>query len=95
MDFAGYQIPECNVSFDALPSLLVEYCPRMFEGWEVVPDYPNNGFWFQCVGGCRVLYGNELALVLALCTYLKCDVFVWCNVKDIALHFVEGHTPLY
>lgn len=87
MNFAGYQIPECNVSYDALPSLLVEYNPNAFEGWEVVEDLERTGYWFRPVGGCRVLMGKDFALVLALCNYVKCDVFVWSMDKRLALHF--------
>ena len=95
MDFAGYSIPECNVSFEALPSLLVECCPNTFEGWEVLDDFVGTGYFFQSVGGCKVLSVGDMALVIALCKYVKCDAFLWVRNEYLCLHFSNDHTPLY
>lgn len=90
MNFAGYQIPECNVSFDAIPSLLVEYKPHAFEGWEVVEDLNGRGYWFRSCGGRSFLSGDSLHLVIAFCEYVKCDLFVWTENNSFSLHFVPG-----
>lgn len=94
MDFAGYSIPECNVSFDALPSLLVEYCPNTFEGWEVVDDSEGTGYIFQHVGGCRVLSVGDMALVVALCQYVKCSAYIWTLNNALKLHFTNNRIGL-
>lgn len=88
MNFAGYRIPECNVSFDAIPSLLVEYSPRIFEGWEVVDDSEGTGYWFNSYKQCGMLMGISLRLVIALCEYVKCDLYVWAKDDSLSLHFV-------
>lgn len=89
MNFAGFQIPECNVSFDALPSLLVEYFPVAFEGWEVVEDLNGCGYWFNSLVANGMLSGSALQLVRALCNYVGCDYFVWSKNDTLAIHFVR------
>ncbi len=89
MDFAGYQIPECNVSFDALPSLLVEYCPTNFEGWEVLEASHGGGYWFKSLVAVGLLSRTALRLIDALCEYVECDYFVWSKDDSIAIHFLR------
>ena len=87
MDFAGYSILECRVSFDALPSLLVECCPTYFESWEVVEDSNRCGYWFRSNGVIKMLSRNAFRLINALCDYVECDYFVWSKEGTLAIHF--------
>ena len=89
MDFAGYSIPQCNVSFEALPSLLVEYCPTNFEGWEVVEDSHGLGYWFRSLVAVGLLSRHALELIGALCLYVECDYFVWSKNDTLCIHFVR------